>query len=146
VKRFVSLQLLNPRTVDRTPWTGDQPGAKPLHTHTQNRRTQTSMHRMGFEPTIPVFKREKTVHTVDRAATVIGARVSTTLIFPLPAFLSQTEFCKCTTSHKPRHLCHDGCGIYLRNVGNIAFWPEELSNNTGNQVITISFSALKIPS
>jgi hypothetical protein len=27
---------------------------------------------MGFEPTIPVFERAKTVHAVDRAATVIG--------------------------------------------------------------------------
>jgi hypothetical protein len=28
---------------------------------------------MGFEPTIPVFKREKTVHALDRAVTVIGS-------------------------------------------------------------------------
>jgi hypothetical protein len=27
---------------------------------------------IGFEPTIPVFKRAKTVHASDRAATVIG--------------------------------------------------------------------------
>jgi hypothetical protein len=27
---------------------------------------------LGFEPTIPAFKRAKTVHTLDRAATVIG--------------------------------------------------------------------------
>jgi hypothetical protein len=30
VKRFVSLQFLNPKTVGRTPWTGDQPVARPL--------------------------------------------------------------------------------------------------------------------
>jgi hypothetical protein len=30
------------------------------------------MPRVGFEPTIPVFKRAKTVHALDRAATVIG--------------------------------------------------------------------------
>jgi hypothetical protein len=30
VKRFVSLQFLNPRTVDRIPWAGDQPVARPL--------------------------------------------------------------------------------------------------------------------
>jgi hypothetical protein len=29
------------------------------------------MPRMGFEPTIPVFERAKTVHVLDRAATVI---------------------------------------------------------------------------
>jgi hypothetical protein len=32
VKRFVSLQFLNPKTVDRTPWTGDQPVVRPLRT------------------------------------------------------------------------------------------------------------------
>jgi hypothetical protein len=44
-------------TVGRTPWTGDQPVARPLPTHrttqTQNKRTQTSMPLVGFEPTIP---------------------------------------------------------------------------------------------
>jgi hypothetical protein len=32
VKRFVSLQFLNPKGVGRTPWTGDQPVARPLPT------------------------------------------------------------------------------------------------------------------
>jgi hypothetical protein len=32
VKRFVSLQFLKPNTFGRTPWTGDQPVAKPLPT------------------------------------------------------------------------------------------------------------------
>jgi hypothetical protein len=31
------------------------------------------MPRMGFEPTIPVFERAKTVHALDRAATVFGS-------------------------------------------------------------------------
>jgi hypothetical protein len=30
------------------------------------------MHRVGFEPTIAVFERAKTVHVFDRAATVFG--------------------------------------------------------------------------
>jgi hypothetical protein len=38
---------------------------------TQNKRMQTSMPRVGFEPTIPAFERAKKVHTLDRAATVI---------------------------------------------------------------------------
>jgi hypothetical protein len=63
-------------TFGKTPWTGDQPVARPLLTHrttqTQNKRTQTSMPRMRFEPTTPVFERRKTVHALDRAATVIG--------------------------------------------------------------------------
>jgi hypothetical protein len=56
--------------VGMTPWTGDQPVARPLPT--QNKRTQTSMPQMGFEPTIPVFEKAKTVPALDGAATVIG--------------------------------------------------------------------------
>jgi hypothetical protein len=52
----------------------DQPVPRPLPTHrttqTQNKRTQTAMPRMGFETTIPVFERTKTVHALDGAATV----------------------------------------------------------------------------
>jgi hypothetical protein len=55
---------------------GDQPVARPLPTHrttqTHKKRTQTSMPRVGFEATIPGFEREKTVHALDRVATVIG--------------------------------------------------------------------------
>jgi hypothetical protein len=62
-------------TVGRTPWTGDQPVARPLLTHrttqTQNKSTHTFMPWVEFEPTIPVFERAKTVHALERAATVI---------------------------------------------------------------------------
>jgi hypothetical protein len=65
-------------TVSRTPLTGDQHVGKPLPTHrttqTQNKRTQTLIPGVGFEPTIPVFERAKTDHAVDRGATVIGIR------------------------------------------------------------------------
>jgi hypothetical protein len=45
-----------------------------LHTgqHKQNKRTQTSMLRMGFESTNPAFEGAKAVHASHRAATVIG--------------------------------------------------------------------------
>jgi hypothetical protein len=42
-------------------------------TYTQNKRTQTSMFRVGFEPTIPVFERANMVHAKDRAVTVTGS-------------------------------------------------------------------------
>jgi hypothetical protein len=68
--RFFSFVILY--TVGRIPWTGDQPVARLLPTHrtaqAQNKRTQTSMPRVEFEPTTSVFERTKTVH----AATVIG--------------------------------------------------------------------------
>jgi hypothetical protein len=54
----------------------DQPIAKPLpaqdNTNTEQTYTQTSMPRVGFEPTIPAFERAKTVYALDRVATVIG--------------------------------------------------------------------------
>jgi hypothetical protein len=63
-------------TVGRIPWTGDQPVTRLLSarrtTQTQNKHTQTSMPRVGFEPKIPAFERAKTVHVFDCAATVIG--------------------------------------------------------------------------
>jgi hypothetical protein len=69
-------QFLNLYKIDRTPWTGDQSVARPLPTHTttqiQNKRTQTPMPRVRFEPTIPVFERAMTVHALDRADSVIG--------------------------------------------------------------------------
>jgi hypothetical protein len=40
--------------------------------HKQNKRTQTSMPRVGFELTIPVFERAQTVHALDRSAAMIG--------------------------------------------------------------------------
>jgi hypothetical protein len=42
-------------------------------THTEF-NAQTSMPQVGFEPTIPVFERAKTVHALDRAVTVMGTR------------------------------------------------------------------------
>jgi hypothetical protein len=61
--------------VCRTPWKSDQSVARPppTHrtTHTRNKRTQTSMPCVRFEPTIPAFERAKTVHALDRAASVI---------------------------------------------------------------------------
>jgi hypothetical protein len=83
-------QFLNLCTVGRTPWTSDQPVARPLRTHrttqTQNKCTQTSMSRVGFEPTIPVFEPAKTIRILDRAATVIGQ---------LPLFILETDVLKC---------------------------------------------------
>jgi hypothetical protein len=64
--------FLNPYTVGRTPWTRDQLVARPLPTHrtrqTQNKRIQSSMPWVGFDPTIPMFERSKTIHALDHVA------------------------------------------------------------------------------
>jgi hypothetical protein len=41
-------------------------------TQTQKKRTETSMFRVGLEPTTPVFERQKTLHASDCANTVLG--------------------------------------------------------------------------
>jgi hypothetical protein len=76
-------QFLNLHTVGRTPWTGNQSVTRPplptyRTTQIQNKRIQTSMPWVGFEPIIPVFERAKTVHALDRAATMIGSFGSNT--------------------------------------------------------------------
>jgi hypothetical protein len=70
VKRFVPLQFLHPKTVGRTPWMTDQPVARPPPNINTERR-QTSMPWVGFELTILLFERAKTVHALDCMATVI---------------------------------------------------------------------------
>jgi hypothetical protein len=49
------------------------------------------MPQMGFEPTIPVFKRAKAVHALDRAATVIG--------YSLPSIMHFRKFHPSTSLH-----------------------------------------------
>jgi hypothetical protein len=81
--RFFSFLILY--TVGRSPWTGDQPVARPLSTYrttqAQSEGTQTSMLWLGFEPTTPVLERAKTVHALDRAAIVIGKEINWRQIF-----------------------------------------------------------------
>jgi hypothetical protein len=116
VKRFMSLQCLNPKTVGRSPWTGiSSSRGRYLHstTQTQNKRIQTPMPRVGFEPTIPVFERAKTVHVLDRAVTVI-CNMGITLIFcveifPLGNSLKRNYF---------RERCDQGCGSGRCGEGN----------------------------
>jgi hypothetical protein len=71
-----AFSIFNLYTVGRTPRMGGQSAWRPLPTHrttqTQNKRTQTSIPRVGFKPRIPVFDQAKTVHALDRSATVIG--------------------------------------------------------------------------
>jgi hypothetical protein len=74
VKRFVSLQFSNLRQSVGLLVRGichSQGGDLYRTAQTQNKRRQTSMPRVRFEPTIPVFEWGKTVHALDRAATVI---------------------------------------------------------------------------
>jgi hypothetical protein len=77
VKRTVSLQFLDLfQTIGRTPWTGDQPVARPLPTHrtTQTQKNththQTSIPEVGFEFMITASEQAKTVHASDYSATV----------------------------------------------------------------------------
>jgi hypothetical protein len=74
VKRFVSLQFLNVRHSVGLLGRAISPSQDRYLTRTQNKHRQTSMLLFGFEPTIPAFERSKTVHTLDRTATVRGLK------------------------------------------------------------------------
>jgi hypothetical protein len=71
-----SAKVSNTQSV-KAPWTGDQSVSKPLCTRrkTQNKRIQTSIPLVRFEPMTPVFERAKTVHDSERATTVIGRNI-----------------------------------------------------------------------
>jgi hypothetical protein len=57
-----------------TPWTGDQLVSRRLLKHrTTQTQNQTTMPCVGFETTISASKRAKTVHALDRSATVTGS-------------------------------------------------------------------------
>jgi hypothetical protein len=81
-----------------TSWTEDQPVTRPLPTHrttqTQNKRTQTFIPRVGFEPTIPVFNWEKKVHALVCAVTVSGEilRCWIDIICPSEIFVNNLLF------------------------------------------------------
>jgi hypothetical protein len=71
-KRFVSLQFLNLRHSVGLPEGVISTSQGRYLTQTKNKHKQTSMTRVGLEPMILAFERAKTVHALDRAATVIG--------------------------------------------------------------------------
>jgi hypothetical protein len=73
VKRFVSLfSFLILRHLVGLLGRRIDPSQGRYLTQTQNKRIQTSMPWVGFDSMIPVFERTKTVHVLDRAATVIS--------------------------------------------------------------------------
>jgi hypothetical protein len=76
MKLFRFTSVARSRTVGGTPWTGDRLFARPTYTQTQKNAhtTQTlNIHaQSGIEPTVPESARAKTVHALDRSATVIG--------------------------------------------------------------------------
>jgi hypothetical protein len=88
--RFLSFLILF--TDGRTPWMGDQPAARPLPTHmttqAQNKRKHTSMAGVGFEPTIPVFRRAKTVHALD-ARPLWSAEMWPIVLYSLLTFVNR---------------------------------------------------------
>jgi hypothetical protein len=102
-------------TVRRTPWTGDQPVPRPLPAHratqTQNKRTQTSMPWVGCSPTIPVFERAKTVHAMNRAATVIGRERSYACLEIKDCLLIRHLVHNLTFAQLSVLRCHDNCKL-----------------------------------
>jgi hypothetical protein len=84
--RFFSFLILY--NFGRTPWTGISPSqGRYLHTeqhkHRINIPIQTSMPSVVFSTTIPASEREKTVHALDSAATVVALACKYLYVFSL---------------------------------------------------------------
>jgi hypothetical protein len=73
-------------------WSARRKAATYTGQHKHNKRRQTSMPLAGFQPTTPVFKRAKTFHTLDRAATVTGALQTYLNIFDLQSVIVGKSF------------------------------------------------------
>jgi hypothetical protein len=70
---FFFLFLNHTQSVGLFVWRIRPPQGRYVHTghhKTQNKRSQASTPRVGIAPTTPMFGRAKTVHALDRAATV----------------------------------------------------------------------------
>jgi hypothetical protein len=77
LRTLAVFQFLNPKHSRQASLDGGSARRKVVtytqdNTKTQNKFVQTSMSRVGFELTTLVFERAKTIHALDRAATVIG--------------------------------------------------------------------------
>jgi hypothetical protein len=83
VKRFVSFQFLNVRHSVGPLGRVISPSQGRYLTQTQNKHRETSMPRVGFEPTIPASERAKKVHALDRATTVVSFTHYLTIIIIL---------------------------------------------------------------
>jgi hypothetical protein len=97
-----------------------------MHTgqHKHNKRTQTSMPQVEFEPTIPVFERAKTVHVLDHATNVIGFPRHSIYIYDFynSRFLGPPATdCKCLT-YIVLFSCSGGKGIATRNLQNTTYF------------------------
>jgi hypothetical protein len=78
-------------------------------TYTQNKRTQTSVPRVVFEPTTPVFERTKTVHSLDRAAWSLHfISLSVVNLYPKPLI----KFYKQTKELYKRRCC-EFCALHI---------------------------------
>jgi hypothetical protein len=95
VKRFVSLQFLNPETVGTNPWIGDQPAARPLPIQTQKNHREMSKLSVGFEPTIPAFELAKTEakHINTFYLLYVSETVAAAAIFVVPTYHQPLPFC-----------------------------------------------------
>jgi hypothetical protein len=59
-------------TVSRTPWTGDQPVVRPLHTGQHTRKHRINMHRDPYLEWDSNRRSQKKAHASDCKATVVG--------------------------------------------------------------------------
>jgi hypothetical protein len=120
IYRFLIIQ-----TVGRTPWAGDQPTARTLPTQGNTKRINVDdIHAFsGIRTHHPSVKRAKTVHALDRAATLIGVYRPTGRFLPLEPtkrklFKSQSHL-KCLNEN---NLCTRKKKPALKTVSTYFAW------------------------
>jgi hypothetical protein len=110
-------------TDGKTPWTGDQPIARPLPTRrttqTQNKCTQTFMPWVGVESMPPGFERLKTVHALDRVANHGCTVTSFTVLFFLLKLLFPLELLRQIKSNYKINMTWDSVLMWRRQIGGI---------------------------
>jgi hypothetical protein len=108
------------------------------HKHRINAYThQTSMPWTGFEPTIPASERAKTVHVLDRAATVTGMFVCVCVCTSVR--LGDTQWSRVGYAAKSIHVLLFYLGTDWRKVidfspsRSLSFWKNPLSQVSGSE-------------
>jgi hypothetical protein len=84
------------------------------------------MAQVGFEPTIPVFEGEKTVHALDCAAAVIGSIVDYNLYFSRRRLMDLLIY---RVHSSPSFLLHNSVTVWCTH-GSLA-WDMQFLATTG---------------
>jgi hypothetical protein len=111
----------------------------------------------GFEPTIPVFKRAKTFHALDRGATVTNTVFFTTPQFIIIIIVVVSKTCSMARGSKRANCTHrrpsrrkasavGRGGIWSRRARLVNYWADVERGVWGAKIWLVGPASLKTPS